>query len=133
MFFLHSAYNPCTIRVQSVYNPCTIRVRSVYNPRTSAYGALGPHVATVKNPKMSCKLRTDLKICPSKAKNLEELDFDVRKNLAPRKSTENNGKSKKKNKKNSDFFFSTSKNRNLQIFRNARCRSFAAIGAKFEG
>ena len=29
--------------------------------------------------------------------------------------------------------FSVSKNRKLQIFQNARCRSFALIGAKFEG
>ena len=39
--------------------------------------------------------RTDLKIRPSKAKNLEEFDSDVRKTLAPRKSTENNEKPKK--------------------------------------
>ena len=50
---------------------------------------------------MTSKRRTDLKIWPSKAKNLEELDFDVRKSLAPRKSTENYEKPKKK----SDFFF----------------------------
>ena len=47
---------------------------------------------------MSSKRRTDLKIWPSKAKNLEELDSDVRKTLAPRKSTENNEKPKKKKK-----------------------------------
>ena len=43
--------------------------------------ALPPQVdvRTVKNLKMSSKGRTDLKIWPSKAKNLEELDFDVRK------------------------------------------------------
>ena len=45
---------------------------------------------------MSPKRRTDLKIWPSKAKNLEELDFDVRKSLAPRKSTENDEKPKEK-------------------------------------
>ena len=44
---------------------------------------------------MSSKRRTDLKIWPSKAKHLEELDFDVRKSLAPRKSTENDEKPKK--------------------------------------
>ena len=49
---------------------------------------------------MSSKRRTDLKIWPSKAKNLEELDFDVRKSLAPRKSTENDENPKKK----SEFF-----------------------------
>ena len=54
-------------------------------------------VRTVKNPKMTSKRRTDLKIWPSKAKNLEELDFDVRKSLAPRKSTENDEKPRKKN------------------------------------
>ena len=54
-----------------------------------------PHVRTVQSLKMSPKRRTDLKIWPSKAKNLEELDFDVRKSLAPRKSTENDEKSKK--------------------------------------
>ena len=37
---------------------------------------------------MSSKRRTDLKIWPSKAKNLEEFDFGVRKSLAPRKSAE---------------------------------------------
>ena len=50
---------------------------------------------------MSSKPRIDLKIWPSKAKNLEELDSDVRKSLAPRKSAENNEKPKKqKNTKN---------------------------------
>ena len=53
-----------------------------------------------ENPKMSSKRYTDLEILPSKAKNLEEPDFDVRKGLAPRKSTENYEKLKKK----SDLF-----------------------------
>ena len=68
--------------------------------------ALGPHVATVKNPKMSSKRRTDLKIWPSKAKNLEELDFDVRKSLAPPKSIKNDEKLNSEIVKNSDFLFS---------------------------
>ena len=51
---------------------------------------------------MSSKRRTDLK--PSKAKNLEELDFDVRKSLAPRKSSENNEKPKKNKNKKPDLF-----------------------------
>ena len=62
---------------------------------------LEPHVRTGQNLKMSPKRRTDLKNWPSKAKNLEELDFDVRKNLAPRKSTKNDENPKKK----SDLFF----------------------------
>ena len=53
-------------------------------------------VRTVKNPKMSSKRRTDLKIWPPKAKNLEELDFDISKSLAPRKSAENDEKPKNK-------------------------------------
>ena len=57
-----------------------------------------PHVRTVQSLKMSPKRRTDLQIWPSKAKNLEELDFDVRKSLAPRKSTENDEKPKKDSK-----------------------------------
>ena len=59
-----------------------------------------PHVRTVQSLKMRPKRRTDLKIWPSKAKNLEELDFDVRKSLAPRKSTEND-----ENRKKIRFFF----------------------------
>ena len=85
-------------------------------------------ISASKNQKMSPKGRTDLKIWPSKAKNLEELDFDVRKSLAPRKSAENKKPKKKIEKKKS-----AKKKRNLQIVWNARCRSFAPIGAKFEG
>ena len=59
-----------------------------------------PHLRTGKTLKTSSKRRTDLKIWPSKAKNLEEFDFDVRKSLAPRKSAENNEKPTKK----SEFF-----------------------------
>ena len=61
---------------------------------TGRDGRIKRHLETVKNLKMSPKRRTDLKIWPSKAKNLEELDFDVRKSLAPRKSAENNEKPK---------------------------------------
>ena len=62
-------------------------------------------VRMVKSLKMSPKRRTDLKIWPSKVKNLEELDFDVRKSLAPRKSAENNEKPKTNPKVFPIFFF----------------------------
>ena len=55
--------------------------------------------------KMSPKRRTDLKIWQSKAKNLEELDFDVRKSLAPPKSIKNDEKLTSEIVKNSYFFF----------------------------
>ena len=75
---------------------------------------------------------TDLRIGVSGAKFDAESDFDVQKSLAPPKSFENDEKPpnffKKIRKKNS-----VSKNRKLQIVRNAFSRSFAAIGAKFEG
>ena len=54
---------------------------------------------------MSPKRRTDLKIWPSKAKNLEELDSDVRKTLAPPKSSKKDEKQRSEIVKNSDFFF----------------------------
>ena len=76
--------------------------------------------------------RTDLRKGVSEAKFDAEADFDVKKCLAPPKSGEN----REKPKKNPDFFpkkISASKNRKLQIVRNAFSRSFAAIGAKFEG
>ena len=82
---------------------------------------------------MGSKCRTDLEIRPPEAKFLEELDFDVKKSLAPRKSAENNEKPKQKSEILAEKNFSTSKNRKLQIVRNARCRSFVAIGAMFEG
>ena len=75
--------------------------------------------------------RTDLRKGVSEAKFDAEVDFDVKKCLAPPKSAENREKPKKKLK----FFpekISASKNRKLQIVRNAFSRSFAAIGAKFE-
>ena len=46
------------------------------------------------------KRLTDLEICPSEAKNLEEADFDVQKSLARPKSVENYEKPKKNPKKN---------------------------------
>ena len=64
-----------------------------------------PHVRTVQSLKMSPKRRTDLKIWPSKAKNLKELDFDIRKSVAPRKSTENDEKPRKKSDFFPEFFF----------------------------
>ena len=77
--------------------------------------------------------RTDLRKGVSEAKLLREADFDVKKCLAPPKSAENREKTKNKSKKNSEKNFSASKNRKLQIVRNAFSRSFAAIRAKFEG
>ena len=62
-------------------------------------------VQTVKNPKMTSKRRTDLKNWPSKAKNLEELDFDVRKSLAPPKSIKNDEKLNFEIIKKSGVFF----------------------------
>ena len=52
------------------------------------------------------KRRTDLKIWPSKAKNLEELKFDVRKSLAPPKSIKKDEKLSSGIVKNSDFVLS---------------------------
>ena len=77
--------------------------------------------------------RTDLRKGVSEAKFDVEAAGDVKKCLAPPKSTENHEKPKKNPKKNSEKNFPASKNRKLQIVRNAFSRSFAAIGAKFEG
>ena len=68
--------------------------------------------------KMSPKRRTDLKIWQSKAKNLEELDFDVRKSLAPPKSIKNDEKLNSKIMKNSEFVF-----RFFYVFGTAKGRS----------
>ena len=76
--------------------------------------------------------RTDLRKGVSEAKFDAEADFDVKKCLAPPKSAENREKRKKKTKIFPEKI-SASKNRKLQIVRNAFSRSFAAIGAKFEG
>ena len=75
--------------------------------------------------------RTDLRKGVSEAKFDVEADFDVKKSLAPQKSAENHEKPKKIAKLFPEI--SASKNRKLQIVRNAFSRSFAAIGAKFEG
>ena len=72
---------------------------------------------------------TDLRKAVSKAKFDAESDFEVRLAVAPPKSIQNDQKLISEPEQN---FFS-SKNRKLQMFRNARCRSFAAIGREFEG
>ena len=77
--------------------------------------------------------RTDLRKGVSGAKFDAESDFEVRLAVAPPKSAENDEKLISETKFFSDFFFSASKNRKLQIVQNARCRSFAPIGAEFEG
>ena len=48
---------------------------------------------------MASKPRTGLRTRPSAAKCLQELDFDVKKNLAPPKSIENHEKPEKNRKK----------------------------------
>ena len=77
--------------------------------------------------------RTDLRISFSGAKFDEEADFDVRSAVGPPKphQIDENLTFQSENfaKKN----FLASKNRKLKIFQNARCRSFAPIGAKFGG
>ena len=80
---------------------------------------------------MGPKRRTDLKIWPSEAKNLKETDFDIKKHLAPPKSAEHDEKTISETEYFFVFFLA-SKDRKLQIVRNARCRSFAPIGVKFE-
>ena len=89
-------------------------------PGISVTRALPPQVdvQTVKNLKMSSKGRTDLKILPSKAKNLEELEFDVRKNLAPPKSIKNDDKLSSEIVKNSDLLFHL-----FDVFGTAKGRS----------
>ena len=77
--------------------------------------------------------RTDLRKGVSEAKFDAEADFDVKKCSAPPKSSENNEKPKKNHEKFSDKNISASTNQKLQIVRNVFSRSFAAIGAKFEG
>ena len=76
--------------------------------------------------------RTDLRKGVSEAKFDAEADFDVKKCLAPPKLAENR-ENRKNNPKNFPKKISASKNRKLQIVRNAFSRSFAAIGSKFEG
>ena len=76
--------------------------------------------------------RTDLRKGVSEAKFDAEAVFDVKRCLAPPKSAENREKPKT-NPKIYPKKNSASKNRKLQIVRNAFSRSFAAIGSKFEG
>ena len=78
-------------------------------------------------------IRIDLRIGLSEAKFDVEADFDVEKSKIGPKSAENHEKPQKNREKFSEKIFSASKNRKLQIVRNAFSRSFAAIGAKFEG
>ena len=75
--------------------------------------------------------RTDLRKGVSEAKFDVEADFDVKKSLAPPKAAENHETPKTNRKKKFKKKFSASKNRKLQIVRNAFCRSFAAIRAKY--
>ena len=75
--------------------------------------------------------RTDLRKGVSEAKFDVEADFDVEKSKIGSKSAENHEKPRKNYEKLSEKNFSASKNRKLQIVRNAFCRSFAAIGAMF--
>ena len=77
--------------------------------------------------------RTDLRISLSGAKFDEEADFDVRSAVGPPKPHQIDEKLTFRSENFVEKNFSASKNRKLQIFRNARCRSFALIGAKFEG
>ena len=77
--------------------------------------------------------RTDLRKDVSETKFDAEADCDVKKCLAPSKSAENHEKPKKNCEIFSEKKFWASKNCKLQIVRNAFSRSFAAIGAKFEG
>ena len=77
--------------------------------------------------------RTDLRISLSGAKFDEEADFDVRSAVGPPKPHQIDENLIFRSENFAENNFSASKNRKLQIFRNARCRSFAPIGAKFEG
>ena len=108
--------------------PCLALAAAVPCPR-----ALPPIDAYEKFSNLTIFGRTDLRINLSGTKFDEEADFDVHSAVGPPKPhqidenlifpSENVAEKKKL----------ASKNRKLQIFRNARCRSFAPIGAKFEG
>ena len=74
---------------------------------------------------------TDLRKGVSKAKFDGLPDFDVKKILAPPNSAENYEKPTNKSEKSFRKHFLASKHRKLQIIRNARCRSFVQIRAKF--
>ena len=77
--------------------------------------------------------RADLRISLSGAKFDEEADFDVHSAVGPPKPHQIDENLTFRSEKFGENLFSASKNRNWQIFRYARCRSFAPIGAKFEG
>ena len=77
--------------------------------------------------------RTDLSISLSGAKLDEEADFDVRSAVVPPKPHQIDENLTFRSENFAEKFFSASKNRKLQTFQSARCRSFARIGAKFEG
>ena len=68
-----------------------------------------------KRPKLTSKRHTDLKTCVPEAKFVKESDFDVKKGLAPPKSTENDEKHVSEPKFFVEYFFSASKNQKLQI------------------
>ena len=71
-----------------------------------------------KRPKLSSKRHTDLKTCVPEAKFVKESDFDVKKGLAPPKSTENDEKHVSETEKYCRFLFvcfSAAKNQKLQI------------------
>ena len=70
---------------------------------------------------------TDLGKGVSEAKFDVEADFDVEKSKIGPKLAENHEKLRKNSEKFSEKIFSASKNRKLQILRNAFSRSFVAI------
>ena len=76
--------------------------------------------------------RTDLRISLSEAKFNAAADFDVGSAVAPPKPHQIDEKLTFRSENFAEKIVLASKNRKLQIFRNARCRSFAPIGAKFE-
>ena len=77
--------------------------------------------------------RIDLRIRLSGANFDEEADFDVHSAVGPPKPHQIDENLTFRSENFAEKYFLALKNRNLQIFRNARCRSFAPIGAKFEG
>ena len=68
-----------------------------------------------KRPKLSSKRHTDLKTYVPEAKFVKESDFDVKKGLAPPKSTENDEKHVSEPKFFVEKKCSASKNQKLQI------------------
>ena len=69
----------------------------------------------IKRLKLTSKRHTDLKICVPGAKFIKESDFDVKKGLAPPKSTENDEKHVSEPKFFVEKKNSASKNQKLQI------------------